>query len=130
MLCGVVLRWCSSASTVCLAFCQALRVHHVSEDAHVFPTMARHRPDLAGAFARLTEQHRTNRAHPGRTGDPADGCRDRRPRALSYRTERCERVVERSPRLGGGDDGLPARRGPRPPAPPARPAGGGREHEE
>ncbi|WP_062648756.1 nitroreductase/quinone reductase family protein [Streptomyces maremycinicus] len=43
----------------CLAFCQALRFHHVGEDAHLFPTMARHHPHLADTFTRLTEEHRT-----------------------------------------------------------------------
>ncbi|WP_327318531.1 nitroreductase/quinone reductase family protein [Streptomyces sp. NBC_01235] len=43
----------------CLAFCQALRFHHTSEDAHVFPGMARYHPHLADTFARLTEEHRT-----------------------------------------------------------------------
>ncbi|MFI9625234.1 nitroreductase/quinone reductase family protein [Streptomyces sp. NPDC052042] len=42
----------------CLAFCQSLRFHHTSEDAHLFPAMARRHPHLADTFARLTEEHR------------------------------------------------------------------------
>ncbi|MFJ5226334.1 nitroreductase/quinone reductase family protein [Streptomyces sp. NPDC088400] len=43
----------------CLAFCQALEFHHTSEDAHVFPGIARHHPHLAGTFDRLRDEHRT-----------------------------------------------------------------------
>ncbi|MFB7914072.1 nitroreductase/quinone reductase family protein [Streptomyces sp. NPDC056061] len=43
----------------CLAFCQALEFHHTSEDAHLFPGIARHHPHLTGTFARLAEEHRT-----------------------------------------------------------------------
>ncbi|MFG2137475.1 nitroreductase/quinone reductase family protein [Streptomyces sp. NPDC048650] len=43
----------------CLAFCQALEFHHTSEDAHVFPGMARYHPHLVETFDRLGEEHRT-----------------------------------------------------------------------
>lgn len=43
----------------CLAFCQALQFHHTSEDAHLFPGIARHHPHLGGVFDRLREEHRT-----------------------------------------------------------------------
>ncbi|MFF8807615.1 nitroreductase/quinone reductase family protein [Streptomyces omiyaensis] len=43
----------------CLAFCQALEFHHTSEDAHLFPGIARHHPHLADTFARLREEHRS-----------------------------------------------------------------------
>ncbi|MFJ8195034.1 nitroreductase/quinone reductase family protein [Streptomyces sp. NPDC096094] len=43
----------------CLAFCQALEFHHVSEDGHLFPGIARHHPHLADVFDRLGEEHRT-----------------------------------------------------------------------
>ncbi|MGC5361734.1 nitroreductase/quinone reductase family protein [Streptomyces sp. DT24] len=42
----------------CLAFCQALEFHHISEDAHLFPGIARHHPDLADVFDRLRDEHR------------------------------------------------------------------------
>ncbi|MER5989289.1 nitroreductase/quinone reductase family protein [Streptomyces sp. NPDC001787] len=43
----------------CLAFCQALEFHHTSEDAHLFPGIARYHPDLGDVFDRLREEHRT-----------------------------------------------------------------------
>ncbi|MFF9073990.1 nitroreductase/quinone reductase family protein [Streptomyces sp. NPDC014735] len=43
----------------CLAFCQSLRFHHTSEDAHLFPGIVRHHPHLADTFARLAEEHRS-----------------------------------------------------------------------
>lgn len=43
----------------CLAFCQALEFHHVSEDGHLFPGIARHHPHLADVFERLADEHRT-----------------------------------------------------------------------
>ncbi|MEU4982502.1 nitroreductase/quinone reductase family protein [Streptomyces sp. NPDC021969] len=43
----------------CLAFCQALEFHHVSEDGHLFPGIARHHPHLTGVFDRLADEHRT-----------------------------------------------------------------------
>ncbi|MFJ9678117.1 nitroreductase/quinone reductase family protein [Streptomyces sp. NPDC101194] len=43
----------------CLAFCQALEFHHTSEDAHLFPGIARHHPHLTDTFARLADEHRT-----------------------------------------------------------------------
>ncbi|MFD0167068.1 nitroreductase/quinone reductase family protein [Streptomyces decoyicus] len=43
----------------CLAFCQSLEFHHTSEDAHVFPGMARYHPHLADTFDRLRDEHRT-----------------------------------------------------------------------
>ncbi|MET7358600.1 nitroreductase/quinone reductase family protein [Streptomyces sp. NPDC005562] len=42
----------------CLAFCDALEFHHTSEDAHLFPVMARHHPELRETFERLAEEHR------------------------------------------------------------------------
>ncbi|MDT0615285.1 nitroreductase/quinone reductase family protein [Streptomyces lancefieldiae] len=42
----------------CLAFCQALEFHHVSEDGHLFPGIARHHPHLAETFDRLADEHR------------------------------------------------------------------------
>ncbi|MFE0205659.1 nitroreductase/quinone reductase family protein [Streptomyces sp. NPDC058985] len=43
----------------CLAFCQALEFHHVSEDGHLFPGIAHHHPHLADVFDRLADEHRT-----------------------------------------------------------------------
>ncbi|WP_217168650.1 nitroreductase/quinone reductase family protein [Streptomyces sp. AC512_CC834] len=43
----------------CLAFCQALEFHHVSEDGHLFPGIARHHPQLTDVFDRLAGEHRT-----------------------------------------------------------------------
>ncbi|MEV0039166.1 nitroreductase/quinone reductase family protein [Streptomyces sp. NPDC050804] len=43
----------------CLAFCQSLEFHHSSEDAHMFPGLARHYPHLRDVFDRLGEEHRT-----------------------------------------------------------------------
>ncbi|MFF8913540.1 nitroreductase/quinone reductase family protein [Streptomyces sp. NPDC015032] len=43
----------------CLAFCHALEFHHTSEDAHLFPEIARHHPHLTDTFARLADEHRT-----------------------------------------------------------------------
>ncbi|MFE6164865.1 nitroreductase/quinone reductase family protein [Streptomyces sp. NPDC056486] len=43
----------------CLAFCQALEFHHVSEDAHVFPGIAQYHPHLGDVFDRLSKEHRT-----------------------------------------------------------------------
>ncbi|GGX61201.1 nitroreductase/quinone reductase family protein [Streptomyces hiroshimensis] len=43
----------------CLAFCQSLEFHHVSEDRHMFPAMEAHHPHLRDAFARLRDEHRT-----------------------------------------------------------------------
>ncbi|MYQ85898.1 MULTISPECIES: nitroreductase/quinone reductase family protein [unclassified Streptomyces] len=42
----------------CLAFCQALEFHHTSEDAHLFPGIARYHPHLTATFARLAAEHR------------------------------------------------------------------------
>ncbi|MER5361374.1 nitroreductase/quinone reductase family protein [Streptomyces sp. NPDC002785] len=42
----------------CLAFCQSLEFHHTSEDAHLFPGIARYHPHLTDTFARLAEEHR------------------------------------------------------------------------
>ncbi|GAB2882360.1 nitroreductase/quinone reductase family protein [Streptomyces deserti] len=43
----------------CLAFCQTLEFHHMSEDAHVFPAVERAHPHLKDAFERLYAEHRT-----------------------------------------------------------------------
>jgi deazaflavin-dependent oxidoreductase (nitroreductase family) len=43
----------------CLAFCQALEFHHVSEDAHMFPALQAAHPQLTEAFERLYAEHRT-----------------------------------------------------------------------
>ncbi|MCX4795643.1 nitroreductase/quinone reductase family protein [Streptomyces sp. NBC_01242] len=43
----------------CLAFCNALEFHHTSEDAHLFPGIARYHPHLTDTFARLADEHRT-----------------------------------------------------------------------
>ncbi|MEV8315631.1 nitroreductase/quinone reductase family protein [Streptomyces sp. NPDC059900] len=43
----------------CLAFCQALEFHHVSEDAHLFPGIAQYHPHLSEVFDRLSKEHRT-----------------------------------------------------------------------
>ncbi|MFH8606889.1 nitroreductase/quinone reductase family protein [Streptomyces sp. NPDC018029] len=42
----------------CLAFCDALEFHHTGEDAHLFPVMAGHHPELRETFDRLAEEHR------------------------------------------------------------------------
>jgi deazaflavin-dependent oxidoreductase (nitroreductase family) len=41
----------------CLALCDGVGVHHRNEDVAMFPALARHRPDLAGAVDRLAEEH-------------------------------------------------------------------------
>ncbi|QGZ52440.1 nitroreductase family deazaflavin-dependent oxidoreductase [Streptomyces sp. QHH-9511] len=41
----------------CLAFCQTLEFHHVSEDAHMFPAMEAAHPHLRDAFERLRSEH-------------------------------------------------------------------------
>ncbi|MBT2367958.1 nitroreductase family deazaflavin-dependent oxidoreductase [Streptomyces sp. ISL-10] len=41
----------------CLAFCQTLEFHHVSEDAHMFPAMEAAHPHLKDAFERLRSEH-------------------------------------------------------------------------
>ncbi|WP_406315361.1 nitroreductase/quinone reductase family protein [Streptosporangium sp. NBC_01639] len=43
----------------CLAFCESLKFHHTSEDAHVFPALADHHPHLRDALDRLRDEHRT-----------------------------------------------------------------------
>ncbi|MFI1940400.1 nitroreductase/quinone reductase family protein [Streptomyces purpureus] len=43
----------------CLAFCESLEFHHISEDTHVFPALAERHPHLADAFARLRAEHAT-----------------------------------------------------------------------
>lgn len=43
----------------CLAFCESLEFHHVSEDVHVFPALADSHPHLAGPLSQLAEEHRT-----------------------------------------------------------------------
>ncbi|MCY0947230.1 MULTISPECIES: nitroreductase/quinone reductase family protein [Streptomyces] len=43
----------------CLAFCQSLEFHHVSEDAHMFPMLEAQNPHLSDAFERLRVEHRT-----------------------------------------------------------------------
>ncbi|WP_406011293.1 nitroreductase/quinone reductase family protein [Streptomyces sp. NBC_00637] len=114
----------------CLAFCQALRFHHASEDAHVFPTMARHHPDLAGAFARLAEEHRTVTriqdelvtllagvaiAEPERFRRELDAMSRELNAHLDFEEETIVPLLARIPW---------------PPAPPAGPAGAGRAHGE
>ncbi|MYW67009.1 nitroreductase family deazaflavin-dependent oxidoreductase [Streptomyces sp. SID8379] len=41
----------------CLAFCQSLEFHHVSEDGHLFPGIARWHPELADVLERLRAEH-------------------------------------------------------------------------
>ncbi|HEX8627282.1 MAG TPA: nitroreductase/quinone reductase family protein [Catenuloplanes sp.] len=43
----------------CLAFCQSLEFHHTGEDAHLFPELGRHHPQLRGALDRLRKEHET-----------------------------------------------------------------------
>jgi hypothetical protein len=43
--------------THCLAFCNALTVHHRGEDTGLFAQLLRERPDLAGTVAKLVEDH-------------------------------------------------------------------------
>ncbi|MFK0258752.1 nitroreductase/quinone reductase family protein [Streptomyces sp. NPDC090445] len=43
----------------CLAFCQTLEIHHVGEDAHMFPAMEAANPHLKDVFARLRTEHVT-----------------------------------------------------------------------
>ncbi|WP_020125309.1 nitroreductase/quinone reductase family protein [Streptomyces sp. 303MFCol5.2] len=114
----------------CLAFCQALRFHHVSEDAHVFPTMARHHPDLADTFARLTEEHRTvTRIQDELVTLLADvSIAD----PEHFRAELDSMTRELNAHLDFEEETIVPllTEVPWPPAPPARPAGAGREHEE
>ena len=43
--------------THCLAFCAALTSHHQGEDTGMFAELLRERPDLAGAVAKLVQDH-------------------------------------------------------------------------
>ncbi|GLU48386.1 nitroreductase/quinone reductase family protein [Nocardiopsis ansamitocini] len=43
----------------CLAFCESLKFHHTSEDAHLFPSLAGYHPHLKGSLDRLRAEHRT-----------------------------------------------------------------------
>ncbi|WP_369199832.1 nitroreductase/quinone reductase family protein [Streptomyces sp. PU-14G] len=43
----------------CLAFCESMHTHHVSEDQGAFPVLAEKYPHLAPALARLRAEHRT-----------------------------------------------------------------------
>ncbi|MDR6977886.1 deazaflavin-dependent oxidoreductase (nitroreductase family) [Streptomyces sp. 3330] len=114
----------------CLAFCQALRFHHVGEDAHVFPTMARHHPALAATFARLTEEHRTvARIQDDLVALLAD--------VATADPERFRRELEAMSRelnahLDFEEETIVPLLAdvPWPPAPPSGPAGAGRGHEE
>ncbi|WP_329520758.1 nitroreductase/quinone reductase family protein [Spirillospora sp. NBC_01491] len=42
----------------CLAFCDALEFHHRGEDAHIFPALGAHHPQLRGALEQIREEHR------------------------------------------------------------------------
>lgn len=114
----------------CLAFCQALRFHHVSEDAHVFPTMARHHPDLADTFARLTEEHRTVARIQDELVTLLAGVQIADPER--FRTELNAMTRELNDHLDFEEETIVPLLAevPWPPAPPARPAGAGREREE
>ncbi|QJT04820.1 nitroreductase family deazaflavin-dependent oxidoreductase [Streptomyces asoensis] len=114
----------------CLAFCQALRFHHISEDAHVFPTMARYHPDLADTFARLTEEHRTVARIQDELvallADVAIADPER------FRTELGAMSRELNAHLDFEEETIVPLLAelPWPPAPPAKPAEAGREHGE
>ena len=41
----------------CLAFCRALRRHHMGEDGGAFPVLRRHAPDLADVLDALLRDH-------------------------------------------------------------------------
>ncbi|GAA2756890.1 nitroreductase/quinone reductase family protein [Actinopolymorpha rutila] len=41
----------------CLAFCESMHGHHVTEDAAAFPALEREHPDLRPALARLRAEH-------------------------------------------------------------------------
>ncbi|WP_067486125.1 nitroreductase/quinone reductase family protein [Actinomadura hibisca] len=41
----------------CLTMCQGLTVHHQAEDGGIFPAVAKARPELAEAMARMTREH-------------------------------------------------------------------------
>ncbi|WP_327185663.1 nitroreductase/quinone reductase family protein [Streptomyces sp. NBC_01334] len=117
----------------CLAFCQALRFHHVSEDAHVFPTMARHHPDLADTFARLTEEHRTVARIQDELVTLTAGVAIADPER--FRTELDAMTRELNAHLDFEEETIVPLLAevpwpPAPPAPPARPAEAGRAHEE
>ncbi|MEU5834430.1 nitroreductase/quinone reductase family protein [Streptomyces diacarni] len=43
----------------CLAFCESMHTHHVSEDQGAFPVLAEKYPHLAPALARLRAEHET-----------------------------------------------------------------------
>ncbi|MEU9434818.1 nitroreductase/quinone reductase family protein [Streptomyces sp. NPDC048252] len=114
----------------CLAFCQALRFHHVSEDAHVFPTMARHHPDLADTFARLTQEHRTVARIQDELVTLLAGVSIADPER--FRTELGAMTRELNAHLDFEEETIVPLLAevPWPPAPPARPADAGRAHEE
>ncbi|MFF2774230.1 nitroreductase/quinone reductase family protein [Streptomyces sp. NPDC058052] len=71
----------------CLAFCQALEFHHTSEDAHLFPGIARHHPQLADTFARLREEHRTVARVQGELVELLDGIGIAEPRLFRARLD-------------------------------------------
>ncbi|GAA2215765.1 hypothetical protein GCM10009850_112330 [Nonomuraea monospora] len=43
--------------THCLAFCDALHLHHEGEDGTLFPHLGAEHPELAGALTRLRAEH-------------------------------------------------------------------------
>lgn len=109
----------------CLAFCQALEFHHTSEDAHLFPGIARYHPDLGDTFARLGEEHRTVARIQGELAALLAGIGIADPER--FRTELEAMSAELTAHLDHEEESiLPLLADvPWPPAPPAPPAGDG-----
>ncbi|MGW0870469.1 nitroreductase/quinone reductase family protein [Streptomyces sp. NPDC002740] len=114
----------------CLAFCQALRFHHVSEDAHVFPTMVRHHPSLADTFARLTEEHREVARIQDALVTLTAGVAIAEPERFRAELEAMSRELNAHLDFEEKTIVPLLARLPWPPAPPARPAGAGSGHKE
>ncbi|HBF78752.1 MAG TPA: nitroreductase family deazaflavin-dependent oxidoreductase [Streptomyces sp.] len=106
----------------CLAFCQALEFHHVSEDDHLFPGIARHHPRLTATFDRLREEHRTIARVQGELAALLDGIGIADPQR--FRTELDAMSKELNAHLDYEEETiLPLLADvPWPPVPPARPA--------
>ncbi|KUL52841.1 nitroreductase/quinone reductase family protein [Streptomyces sp. NRRL S-1521] len=103
----------------CLAFCDALAFHHTSEDAHLFPVMAGHHPELRDTFERLAEEHREVARVQGGLVALLAGIGDADPEA--FRTELARMSVELTRHLDFEEEALLPilARLPWPPGPPA-----------
>ncbi|MGW0546240.1 nitroreductase/quinone reductase family protein [Streptomyces altiplanensis] len=107
----------------CLAFCQTLEFHHTSEDAHLFPGIARYHPHLTDTFDRLRDEHRTVARIQGELVTLLAGIGIADPRR--FRSELDRMSTELNAHLDYEEESvLPLLAGvPWPPAPPASAAG-------